>query len=382
MKTLNILLIEDNPGDARLIREMLTEAQTMPFQLVPVGNLAAGLGQLVHPGIDIVLLDLSLPDSQGLSTFAKIHQQAPDLPIVVLSGLSDEALALKAVHDGAQDYLVKGEVDSKWLVRSLTYALERKRVEQAEQELFHLKEEFLANASHQLRTPLTSLRGFLKFLASGKVKDQAVQQEFLSRAMQDTDRLMALVNDLLDQFRLENTQFQLEMNDEVDLGELIAETLHSLQGVAGQKGIRLLYDSSDSPLLVKANRYWLQQVLINLTGNAIKFSQVGSPVRVTTALVDNRIEVKVIDQGPGIPAEALPKLFSKFYQVPQQSKGNGSGHGTGLGLYIAKGVIEAHRGHIGVESQTGQGSTFFFTLPRLPGSRLKRLKREDLVLAL
>jgi MinD-like ATPase involved in chromosome partitioning or flagellar assembly/CheY-like chemotaxis protein len=131
-KVMIVLLIEDNPGDARLIREMLAEVRGGTFNLEHTNRLSTGLSRLGEGGIDVVLLDLSLPDSQGLETFARVHAQAPEVPIIALTGLDDEELAVKAVREGAQDYLVKGQVDSSLLVRSMRYAIERHRA-QAEQ---------------------------------------------------------------------------------------------------------------------------------------------------------------------------------------------------------------------------------------------------------
>jgi Flp pilus assembly CpaE family ATPase len=131
-KIMKVLLIEDNPGDARLIREMLAEERRVSFDLERADRLSIGLGHLAKGEIDVVLLDLSLPDSQGLNTFVRVHAQAPEVPIIALTGLDDEELAVEAVRQGAQDYLVKGQVDSSLLVRSMRYAIERHRA-QAEQ---------------------------------------------------------------------------------------------------------------------------------------------------------------------------------------------------------------------------------------------------------
>ncbi|MGA9347444.1 MAG: ATP-binding protein [Anaerolineae bacterium] len=498
-KPIKILLIEDNPGDARLIREMLPEVRGAAFDVEWADRLSTGLEYLAGGGIDVVLLDLSLPDSRGLGTFARTHAQAPQVPIIVLSGLDDEGLAVKAVREGAQDYLVKGQMDSDLLVRSMRYAIERKRAEEefkellekierakqeweytadslpelvclvddrgriiranrtvetwnlarvvdvkgwmvhellhpgctgsaacylnsfwkgaweeslrgrpaqceaydeflkrhvlvqvqpwkdwgkgtaigstvvvvrditerkraeeAEKELMQMKDDFIANVSHQLRTPLYSLSGFLELLLKGKVEDPVVQREFLTRAAQDAHRLTALVNDLLDVSRLEAGGLQFEL-EKVDLSALIAETLEFLQGLAGKKGISMTYIGPKTSLIVQADRHWLQQVLINVVGNAIEFSKANCPILVTGQVVSSHVRIEVIDQGPGIPPEALPKLFNKFYQADSAVKR--AGGGTGLGLYISKQIIEAHGGQIGVESELGKGSTFFFTLP-------------------
>lgn len=123
-----ILLIEDNPSDARLIEVMLEHASNGTFEIEHVERLSAGLQRLAQGGINVVLSDLSLPDSEGLDTFARLHAQAPEIPIIVLSGLNDTKLALKAVHEGAQDFLIKGEVDGQLLVRAMRYAIERKHM--------------------------------------------------------------------------------------------------------------------------------------------------------------------------------------------------------------------------------------------------------------
>lgn len=127
--SIGILLIEDNPGDTRLIREALTEGKDVAFNLECADRLSIGLDRLTRGGIDVILLDLSLPDSHGLETFVSVYGQAREVPIVVLSGLDDETLAVKAVQEGAQDYLVKGQVDGNSLVRSIRYAIERKQLE-------------------------------------------------------------------------------------------------------------------------------------------------------------------------------------------------------------------------------------------------------------
>ena len=230
-----------------------------------------------------------------------------------------------------------------------------------ERQLDQLKEEFVSSVSHELRTPLQSIKGFVELLRKGKVKDPVVQREFLTRAAQDADRLMALVNDLLDMSRIEAGRLQLELTD-VDMSALIAETLQSLEGLAGEKGVSVTYTSSDTPVMVKADRHLLQQVLVNLVGNAIKFTDAHRSIQVMEEVGNRHVMIEVADQGPGIPAEALPRLFEKFYQAESSAKR--TGRGTGLGLYISKRIIEAHGGRIDVRSEPGRGSTFFFVLPR------------------
>jgi PAS domain S-box-containing protein len=155
-----ILLIEDNPGDARLLREGLVEIKRASFELEWVNRLSTGLERLAGGGIDAILLDLSLPDSQGLATFTQVYAQAPYVPIIVLSGLDDAQLAIQAVREGAQDYLVKGKIDSDLLTRTIRYAIERKRTEEALRESLQFSSSLLGNSPHPIVVinPDTSVR--------------------------------------------------------------------------------------------------------------------------------------------------------------------------------------------------------------------------------
>jgi DNA-binding response OmpR family regulator len=131
-----ILLIEGNHRDARMIREMLAEVKLDGFSLEYAEQLSTGLERLAEGGIDMVFLDLSLPDSRGFDTFAQAYARAPQVPIIVLAGLDDEQVAVRAVREGAQDYLVKGHVDSNLLVRAMSYVVERKLAEEEEKKVF------------------------------------------------------------------------------------------------------------------------------------------------------------------------------------------------------------------------------------------------------
>jgi PAS domain S-box-containing protein len=159
-KPIKALLIEDNPADARLLREMLVEVGDAPFELVWADRLSTGLERLAAGDIDAVLLDLSLPDSHGLDTFLQVQAQVPRVPITVLSGLDDAVLALQAVREGAQDYLVKGKIDSNLLIRAIRYAIERKRTEEALRESLQFSSSLLGDSPHPILVinPDTSIR--------------------------------------------------------------------------------------------------------------------------------------------------------------------------------------------------------------------------------
>ena len=159
LEKINILYIEDNPDDVAILEEMLDEGCHLPCSLTHAARLAAGLKRLGQGGVDIILLDLSLPDSHGFNTFLEVKKRERDLPIIVMTGLDDEAMAMKAVQEGAQDYLVKGQVDVNLLVRAIRYAIERQKL------LVKLRE-----ALEQVKT----LRGFIPICSScKKIRDDA-----------------------------------------------------------------------------------------------------------------------------------------------------------------------------------------------------------------
>ena len=237
-----------------------------------------------------------------------------------------------------------------------------------ERELDQMKEDFISSVSHELRTPLFSIQGFVELILKGKVPDRKVQQEFLTRVAEQTQRLAALVDDLLDLSRLEKGRLELE-REQVQVQDIVERVMRQLGNMAQEKSISLAAQMDSSLPTVEADPRRVEQVLVNLVGNALKFTPSGGRVVVGARVEGDELVVQVTDTGIGIPPQATPYLFSKFYQV------NGSttrrAGGTGLGLYICKLIVEAHGGRIWVESpsaslRTGEpnrGSTFSFTLP-------------------
>ena len=221
-----------------------------------------------------------------------------------------------------------------------------------------MKSEFISNVSHELRSPLHSIRGFTRLMLSGKVPDPETQREFLAIIDQQSEQLGRLIDSLLDMSRLESGRFQIQKQP-VAIGEVIHDAVESFYGVASEKGMVIEEDiPQDLPEIeVDGNR--VKQVIANLLSNAIKFSNGGREVKVRAELRDNEVLVQVIDHGIGIPEQAMPHLFERFYRA-KDSMARG---GAGLGLYISKQIIEAHGGRIWAESQPGKGSTFSFTLP-------------------
>ncbi len=230
-----------------------------------------------------------------------------------------------------------------------------------------LRRELTANVSHELRTPLTSIKGFAETLLHGAMKDEATCRRFLTIIDGEADRLVKLVDDLLDLSRLESKGVTLELGV-VDLGQLVAHTIDKLRPLAEESKLVLAH-SGPSGVLVVADSDRLEVVLTNLIDNALKYTPPGGRVDVEVLPTDHEVTVAVTDTGRGIPPDDLPHVFERFYRADRsRARRSGSG-GTGLGLAIAKHIVEAHGGVIGVRSRLDEGTTFLFTLPRNGATR-------------
>jgi DNA-binding NarL/FixJ family response regulator len=217
---ISALLIEDNPGDARLIREMVREAgaSATVVDLTHVDRLVAGLESLANALVDVVLLDLSLPDSSGLDTFARLHAAVPGIAIVVLSGLDDQSVAVQAVQSGAQDYLVKGQVDGGSILRAMRYAIERQRLEATRQELERQRDELFASVSHDLRTPVAAIKAAIGVVLANEPPNMPPSlHRLLGNIELSADELGRLIEDLLEIARLQAGRVELWLT-RVDLG--------------------------------------------------------------------------------------------------------------------------------------------------------------------
>jgi signal transduction histidine kinase len=234
-------------------------------------------------------------------------------------------------------------------------------------ELDRMKSEFVAVVSHELRTPLTSIKGSLEILGDDRYFNLGDQQKNLLGICQDSvERLIAQINDILDFSKIEASRLPLTF-EPVDPVTLVKGVIDHLSGLAGRKAIRLRFEPPAALPGLVADGMRVSQVLTNLVGNAIKFSGEGTEVTVTLADEGEELLFGVQDQGPGIADEDLGKLFQKFQQV--DSSHTRRVGGTGLGLFISRGIIEGHGGRIYVESEAGQGSRFYFRLPLDPAAR-------------
>ena len=402
VKIIKILLFEDNPGDAGLIEEMVNDSINYSYGLKIAETLEDGMNLLKNDSYDIILLDLGLPDSDGINTFLNVQKESSETPIIILTGLNDENIGINAVKKGAQDYLTKGMVDPDLLERSIKYSIERKKVqlelqkyrdnleEQVEKRTIELDnankrlkieiedhkktevtlekyltelkrsnkelQQFAYVASHDLQEPLRMVSSFTQLLAK-KYKGQldSDADEFIKYAVDGAQRMQMLINDLLAYSRVSSRveEFQL-----VDLEKAFNESLQNLKVSIDDNDARITCDSL--PTIV-ADQSQIIQLFQNLIGNAIKFRSNETPeIHIAVEEGEDEWIFRVIDNGIGIDSQHNERIFRVFQRLHERD----SYPGTGIGLSICEKIVERHGGDIWVDSKLGNGSTFSFTISK------------------
>lgn len=372
---LSVLIVEDNPADADLVREYLRSADGSAFgvEIDHVERLRDALVRLGRGAVDVVLLDLSLPDASGLEALRQVRAATPSVPIVVLTG-ADEATGLAAMKEGAQDYLPKGDVHPDRLARSLRYAMQRQQFLEHEralaqeraarlvaEEAVGARDEFLAVAGHELTTPLAALQLEIALLErtareQGDDPDCAKCAERLGRATRQLARLKRLVGSVFDVSRILGGR-QAMTRESVDLVLVARRVIQELASSATAAGCSVAIDAPE-PVAGQWDPTSIEQIVANLLSNAIKYGA-RSPVEISVRRDGDTAVLTVEDHGIGIAPENVARIFERFERaVPARRYG-----GLGLGLFIVRHIAVAHCGTIEVESRPGAGSTFTVRLP-------------------
>ncbi len=362
-KTIHLLLIEDNPGDAFLIQEMLVEvATTARFVTETCDRLATGLARLAEGGIDLVLLDLSLPDSEGLETVHRVLQQTA-VPVMVLTGLDDQQLGITAVQHGAQDYLVKGEVSGRLLVRAIHYAIERFQIEQERQQLVVDLESFAHTVAHDLKSPLGPLVLAGEMLVDNYDRLTPQQIKLCSHTVASTGRKMKTIVDEL--LLLASVRRQDVQAAELDMAQIIDQVLQRLLPMIEEKEAEIRVPERWPAALGYAP--WIEEVWVNYLSNALKYG--GAPPRISLGTMpgdSGTVCFWIRDNGAGIPLQDQSELFTPFTRLDQAKI-----EGHGLGLSIVHRIVGKLGGEVNISSRPGEGSTFMFSLPAVQTARAK-----------
>ena len=418
------LLIVDDEESVTITMAAILEMDG--YEVATALNGPEALAQIEAEVFDLVLTDLRLDDFDGMDVLAATRKRSPDTIGIVLTGYASLESAVKALREGAYDYMLK-PADVEELRATVARGIERRklgqqlrervaeleaanktinelnetlqdrvaaatqslqeRVEELDsaraelqagyeklQELDKLKSQFLSIASHELKTPITAMSGFVQIavrrvkrrLTGGPPtvdswrKEEETLLEQLEVVQRQTGKLARLVDELLDVSRIESGRLELRVT-EVDLPDLVAEVMRRHQLMATKHELKLVYDP-DGAFHVRGDRDHLEQVLNNLIGNAMKYSPDGGTIDVqVTRAGDQEIELRIADHGIGIRTEELARVFGLFYRSPDRLARDVGG--MGLGLYITKEIVDRHNGRIWADSEVGKGTTFHVALP-------------------
>lgn len=282
----------------------------------------------------------------------------------IIPGLNALLVSARELKKGNLDYRVhiQGHSETSELARAFNeMAVSLKAQNEKLKELNRMKSDFVSTVSHELRTPLTAIKGSIGLIlgnVTGPLPDEAAQM--LKITQKNTDRLIRLINEVLDIAKIEAGAIQMQF-DKHSIVDIIGHAIQGLEAMAQGQGVKIVWEKPTSQPLVVIDRDRIDQVITNLLSNAIKFTEPGGTVSVSCEAHTDHVTVKVTDTGRGIPEEFLDRIFQKFAQAEDHK--NKNKEGTGLGLTIAKAIIDEHGGKIGVESKLDTGSTFSFTLP-------------------
>ncbi|WP_437592444.1 ATP-binding protein [Sorangium sp. So ce1000] len=404
---IKVLLVDDDEVDHLVTRRLLRDVPRTRYDVTWLSSSDEAIQALRAGGYDVCLLDFRLDARTGLDVVREANHVGCAIPIIMLTGVGDEEIDIAAMSAGVADYLVKGRFDAQNLERTIRYAIEHKRtqlklkqyadtLEESNRQLVQMHEElaaknaelvrlneeknrFVGMAAHDLRNPLGVILGYSDFMLmshrrgepSSLLKEGGV--EIVNMIRSSSKFMLSLINDLLDVSMIELGKLNLDRKS-TDIVQLVASNVALNLVLAGQKNMKLVVDSDEGVPRVDVDVHKLEQVLNNLISNAIHYSPPGTTIRVRVqggrgakdacGTAGAEVILSVKDEGPGIAAEDIGKLFRPFGRARTVS--TGGERSTGLGLAIAQRIVEGHGGRIWVDSVVSKGATFFVALPVAP----------------
>jgi len=363
MDTPNILVVDDTPANLTLLVGMLKE-QGYRARPVPSGTLALQAAAAEPP--DLILLDISMPEMDGFEVCAKLKEdpRLREIPVIFLTARTEVEDKVRSFEVGGVDYVTKPFQFAEVNARVRTH-LELRRQKRELQDSYEkltelqvLRDSLVHMLVHDLRSPLSALVGFLGFLKEAEAKFDPDQREDIEESLKAAKRIILMVNGVLDVNKLEAGKMTTHPAD-CDAQALGREVVASLESLT--EG-RTLAFSPEGEVRGWMDRGLIYRVLQNLIANALKFTPKAGRVELHIASTGDGTRFEVRDNGPGVPAEYQDRIFEKFGQV--EGGGRSRMFSTGLGLTFCKMAVEAHGGKIGVASEGGKGSTFWFVLPQ------------------
>jgi len=352
-----ILVVDDKDANRLLIQHLFDGPE---YRVLEAADGLEGVAVAKAEGPDCILLDLDMPRLGGFEALEQLEQdpRTRQIPVIILTATDDTLEGMeRALRTGAVDYITKPISPRRVAIR-VRGAIERRRLLQ---ELEDLRSTFTSMLVHDLRAPLAVIKGYVDLLevrSAGPLSDK--QARYLKATREASERMMRLIGDILDLSKLEAGKLSIERQP-VDVAQFVAEMAERFQPLAAQRAIHLEVRVPNGLRPVPADARRIEQVLMNLLSNALKFTPKGGAITLDVVDRKDHVDIAVADTGPGIPQEELPLLFEKFGQT--SSAKSAAGPGTGLGLVICRHLVEAHGGRIWVESEVGKGSRFVFSLP-------------------
>ena len=378
-----VLIVDDNPANLSVLFEMLN-AHGCDVFVANSGEKALQIAE--KKNIDVILLDIMMPEMNGFEVCKRLkeNKKTRDITVIFLSALSETNDIIKGFEIGAMDYItkpfqsreiiarLKNHIEIKKLTKTLQKEVEeRKEIEKQLRKAHQTKNRFLTNMSHELKTPLNAINGMTALLKNSKLDNQ--QYEYAEQIKSSSQVLLLLINNLIDFSKIDSGEFKLNCV-EFSIRKLIDEVYESFTEKAKEKSLDLFYNiSKEIPHVLKGDPYRLKQIFSNLINNAIKFTEKGNvSIKLALEKIDKTyavINCSVFDTGIGIQKEQFHTLFESFSQADESATRKYAG--TGLGLAICKLLLDLMGGEIGVESNEGQGSNFWFNV------KLRRVHKKD-----
>jgi len=358
----SILVVDDTPANLQMLADIL-KRRGYRARPVPSGRLALLAAKADPP--DLILLDVNMPIMDGYEVCAELKKDPAlaAIPVIFISAYGETVDKMRAFSAGGLDYITKPfhveEVEARIAIH-LQLRRQQRELENMlakQRELEEMRDSMVHMIVHDLRAPLTAVFNYLDLVReqeTGFIQPESVQN--LDLAMKASRWMVQMVNVLLDASKIESGQMQLRLVN-CDVGDVVVDAIDAIRSLAEEKNV--LYQPAHARASI--DRDAISRVIQNLVTNAVKLTPPGGDVQVSLHTQGDVLRVKVTDHGPGIAPEHHPKIFEKFGQLDTNIRQ--SIPSSGLGLYFCKLAVEAHHGRIGVDSEVGQGSTFWFELP-------------------